>query len=1318
MIANWAVKNRITVLVITILLTIWGFYAYFNIPKEAAPSIKVPNIIVQTVYPGVSPDDIEALVTQPMEREIQNVTGIKELRSTSSEGASIITIQFEPSVSIEDAYQKVRDKVNTVKVKLPTDVREPVVREINLSELPILTVNLAAGYSLARLKVVADKLKEDIESVSGVLEVEMLGALEREVQIDIDLAALQSYNLSFQDVIGAIQQENANIPGGSVDVDRLNYLVRVNGEFKDPEQIKNIIIKVPEPQGNALRPAPIYVRDVASVKFGFKDRSSYSRLTILHSDENGLGEQVVSKDGKPLQVISLSIKKRAGANILETVDTIKDKIRTGNLARGTHVVLTGDASERVRDLVDELQNNLVSGIFFVIMALVFFLGIRASMLVSISIPLSMLMSFVVFQLMGVTLNFIVLFSLIIALGLLADNAIVVVENIYRYREMGYEKFEAARLATQEITSPVIFATLTTLAAFFPMLLWPGVIGKFMGFLPLTLIITLSTSLFVALVMNPVITAYLVRLDGEAKPQTPRWMRVVQAICVVSLAFIIGVTNPITLPVLAGMSVVTFLFARYILVPVSTKFMNEIFPRYLANYKIFLSGMMDRDYSVKWALLRNTFSLSAFALGVTLLILSSFMGGMGHKIPMGTTAFSIPQLVFMSVGGLSLVLGILAIFVHTFEAMIRSGFKGVKYGGYTAIFMVLIVGVAYLKTDWIMPNAMANLRNTAISLMITPVLMVILGLIGGLLKLTRPLILTDNRAVLLNITFGLFFGIFMVFAIAPTGVAFFPETDPRQVNFKIEGSIGTNINASNRMVLHAEDKLHQLITKDPKVAENISNMQVGVGTSSNPFFGGGTPQSSQITINMVDYGKRGETTKNTLTKIRETIDGIAGALLKFEAPKQGPPTGAPINIEIAGKDFSTIVNLAKDIKLKLQRATEKGQIPGLVDVRDNLNSGRPEVRVKIDRERAQQFKLNTVQIAQTIRNAINGSEASKYREGEDEYNIMVRLKPEDRANIESIKNLTIPVNVAGNPNNRRQLPISAVADLEIGTGFGSITRLDQKRVVTVQGDTSPGFTGPTVLASAQAFLKDYKVPEGYTLTYTGENKDMNESFSFLALAFWMGVAGIFLLLVLEFRNIKGPLVIMTSMILSLMGVMIGLILTRSPFGLMTFIALISLSGLVVNHAIVLIDFALKLERRGVDTREAIIEAGVIRTRPIFLTIVTSVIGLVPLVFGLNIDFVSLFEAGDPGFQWGSENGQFWMPMNVALISGSIFSIFLTLYVAPVMYNVFSSIGARLTRHHKEVEQNSPVMSLKHEVTGGDGFDMDGVGMSERTLNVGE
>ncbi len=513
-ITDLAIRQRTTVLVLTVLLAVGGLVSYLTIPKESFPSIEIPNIVITTIYPGASPEDIESLITKPIEEELQGIAGIDEIRSTSTEGVSTIVVEFMPDqISLDEAFQKVRDKVDIAKAELPEDAEEPIVSEIDLSELPIMTINLAAPYALSRLKEVAEDLSDELEALPDVLEATVVGGLEREVQVNVDRAALQAYNLTFNDVINAIQRENTNLPGGSIDVDRLNYLVRVDGEFEVPEEINNIVIKAPGGK-------PIYVRDVAEVVFGYKERDSYAYLRVLQREEDGRLVPVHNQSGEPLQVVSLSIRKRSGANILETTEAIRQVLDRFPFPAGTEVVITGDQSEDVRTLVRDLENNIISGLIFVVAVLLFFLGVRTATLVGIAIPLSMFTSFLVFQALGYTLNFVILFSLIIALGMLVDNAIVIVENIYRFREQGYSRFEAARLATAEVGGAVVASTATTVAAFVPMLFWPGTIGKFMSFLPLTLIITLSASLFVALVINPVLTGYFVRLEGEKAPRPP------------------------------------------------------------------------------------------------------------------------------------------------------------------------------------------------------------------------------------------------------------------------------------------------------------------------------------------------------------------------------------------------------------------------------------------------------------------------------------------------------------------------------------------------------------------------------------------------------------------------------------------------------------------------------------------------------------------------------------------------------------------------------------------------------------------------------
>lgn len=1254
-ITHLAIRQRTTILVLTVLLAVGGLVSYLTIPKESFPSIEIPNIIITTVYPGASPEDIESLITKPIEEELQGITGIDEIRSTSTEGVSTIVVEFLPDqITLDEAFQKVRDKVDLAKAKLPEDAEEPIVSEIDLSELPIMTINLAAPYALSRLKEVAENLADELEALPDVLEATVVGGLEREVQVNVDRAALQAYNLTFNDVANAIRQENTNLPGGSIDVDRLNYLVRVDGEFEVPEEINNIVIKAPSGR-------PIYVRDVAEVVFGYKERDSYAYLRVLQREEDGRLVPVHADTDEPLQVVSLSIRKRSGANILETTQAIRQVLDRFPFPAGTEVVITGDQSEDVRALVRDLENNIISGLIFVVAVLLFFLGVRTATLVGIAIPLSMFISFLVFQALGYTLNFVILFSLIIALGMLVDNAIVIVENIYRFREQGYSRFEAARLATAEVGGAVVASTATTVAAFAPMLFWPGIIGEFMSFLPLTLIITLTSSLFVALVINPVLTGYFMRIEGEKAPRLPRHVRLLVAGVVLVLGLVLALANWKTLVVLVIAVPVIYLLHRYLFSPIGNWFIHQGLPGLIRRYRAFLSWMLERDYTVPRALLRNTFALGSFTLGVLLLVLgsglSALLGG-----PSGMV-LTLPGLVLA-------VVGLIGIILHTLETLFLGAWATVRGGLIFAAVVFVVTGLMYLS-----PREVALI--TIVELLTLPLIVVLTGLLGVLLNRRgrRYLILTDNRARLLNSVLGALFAILAMFALSPTGVEFFPKTDPNQIQVTLTAPLGTNVETTDRIAREALQRIEQLLSAHPEDQANVKNIQVNVGVGGDRRFGGGSsqPEVATITLDLVDYEDRAVSSRETLVRLRQQLQGIPGVTLKIDQDRMEPPTGPPVNIEISGPDFKEIVRITTEIKQRLIEAAETGRIPGLVDIRDNLNTGRPEVRVRIDRERAGRFGLSTQQIASTVRAAINGIEASQYRTGEDEYDITVRLKEADRRSLESLRNLTIL-------HEGQQIPLAAVADFELGGGLGAITRQDLQRVATVSGDVAPGYNAQAVLQQVRQYLADYErtLPPGYHLAYTGENEEQQESFSFLTTALLIGSSLIFLIMIAQFNRVSGPFLIMIAVGLSLIGVLLGLILTRTAFGLMTFIGLISLAGIVVNNNIVLIDYTMQLQQRGLSKHDAIIEAGATRLRPVILTALTTIIGLVPLTFGINIDFVGLLIDWNPNFQIGSENTQFWGPMGTAIISGLMFGTFLTLVIMPVLYSAFDSVATHLRR----------------------------------------
>ena len=1251
-ITNKSIEYRTSIVILTIILMVGGLISYATISKESFPSIEFPNIVITTIYPGASPDDIESLITQHIEREIQSINGIKEIRSTSTEGVSSILVEFNPDVSIDDALQKVRDRVDLAKPDMPTDAEEPLINEIDLQEIPVMTINLTADYPLTRLKEVADDLAEELESIPSILDVTVVGGLEREVQVNVNLNRLQGYKLTFDDIVEAIQTENINIPGGSIDMDRLNYLVRVNGEFANPSEIENIVIDTPGGM-------PVYIRDVAQVDFGFKDRATFSRLQVIQVEDDDGNLHSLNDEASTIRpVISLNVKKRSGDNILDTAKRVEAMVESYPLPSGTTYEVTGDQSIAVETMVKDLENNIISGLLFVVAVLLFFLGVRNSVLVGIAIPISMFITFILLQSLGYTLNFIILFSLIIALGMLVDNAIVIVENIYRFRSEGHSRFDAARLGTGEVAMPVLASTLTTVAAFAPMLFWPGIMGAFMSYMPLTLIFTLSASLFVALIINPVVTGIFIRLESEERRPTSRTVKVAVAVSIIAFALIVAIANPVSLVTLGLSAVVLYALHRFVMKPVGDRFVRTGLPRLIEHYRAFLAWNLKRDYTVKRAMLRNTFALGSLSGGVVLLILGGAVAAAA-----GTSA----AMILLVPGAILTVVGILGVIVHTAETLFAARGGSVRGGLIYGAVTLVILGLMAL-------GAREVALGTVINLLIMPVAIIALGLLGVLFATRTHYILTDNRAKLITGALGALFGIVAMFGYANPGTELFPDTDPNIVQITLNGALGTNVDESNRLGAETHDKLSNLVATEALTHAAIKNIQTNVGVGGDLMFGGGnaSPETAQLTINMVKYGDRRESSKTTMQRIRDTIAGIPGVDIAFAQDEAGPPTGAPVNIEITGEDFDEIVRITKEVRGLLEQADKSGAIAGLIDISDDINDGRPEMHVRIDRERAARAGLSTSEIAGAIRAAVYGIEAGKYREYDDEYDITVRLAEIDRSDLASVRNLTVVYE-------GEQIPVASVADFEVTGGLGSITRLDLQRVATVSSEVLPAFNGQQVLTQVQAHLAEYRenLPLGYSLSYTGESEDQEEAFGFLTTAFLIAASLIFLIMVAQFNRVGIPFIIMIAVGLSLIGVLLGLILTRTPFGLMTFIGLISLAGIVVNNNIVLLDYTLQLRDRGYGKAAAIIEAGATRLRPVVLTALTTVIGLIPLTLGIGIDFVGFITDLRPNFQFGSENTQFWGPMGSTIIAGLSFATFLTLVVVPVMYSVYDSLSNRLS-----------------------------------------
>lgn len=1123
-----ALKNKNTVYLLTVILLFFGIYSYINLPKELFPEIVWPQIMVQTVYPGNSPEDIENLITRPIEKEVDNVRGLKELTSISAQDASMIFAEFNTDVDLEDALRRVKDAVDNAKRDLPPvndQFPGPLVFDIDFSEFAILNINLSGDYSVEELKFYAEYLQDEMENINEVSKVIIEGVNDREIKINVDLMRLEAYELTFNDIIGAIQAENISMSEGEILLGEARRSIRVVGEFKKVDELKHIIVKRDDDN-------IVYLQDVADIVDGYAETSSYARL-----------------DKEP--VVSVQIVKKGGENLLSTtkkVYAVLDKAKKENmLPPNINIAITNDQSEMVDMQLKNLLNSMIMGVIFVVLVLFFFLGTRNALFVGLAIPLSMMISFVVIGVIDFRINMIVLFSLILALGMLVDNAIVVVENIYRFVDNGYEPWEAAKKATGEIAVPIIASTATTLAAFLPLAMWKGIMGEFMKYLPITLIIVLTSSLFVALVIIPVVSATFIKVKT-------------------------GNDN--------GNG-------------------NEKRKRRMAIF---------------------------FALGLI---------GIGILFLLGKV---------MILGNILVLFGIIGLLHQLFLRKMEAWFQ--------EIFLVRLENI-YSRT------------------------------LKFALKGKRLLLFFFGTIALMILTIMLFFG-------SMPNVTLFPDSDPNYINVVSKLPIGTDITKTNEFVEKLENDIIDFLDPYENVIKNkdgkldtvkiVESVLTTVGKGDPmDFSAGAKPNQAIITISFIDYDLRGKqnNTSDMMAALSDHILGkYPGVEIEISKDEGGPPTGKPINLEIIGQDFDKLVYLADTIKTYIEMA----DISGIEGLKMNISTQKPELLIHIDRDKAQRFGLSTGQIAGTLRNALFGFEVSDFKVGEDDYPIQIRLKDEYRYDLSSMLNFKIPVFGDGPPS---YIPLSAVADFQYSTTFSSIRRKDMDRVVTLYSNVIEGYNANTINQQLMGLMEDFELPSGYRYEFTGEQQEQNESSEFLGRAMMIALALIILILVTQFNSGIRPLIIITSVLFSTIGVFGGLWTFKMDFIIiMTGIGIISLAGIVVNNAIVLVDYiellkARKRKELGMPdgaflplevATECIINAGKTRLRPVLLTAITTILGLVPMAIGLNFDFEGLFRNYDPNMYFGGDMAAMWSPMSWTIIFGLTFSTFLTLVIVPVMYRI--------------------------------------------------
>ncbi|SKB54020.1 Multidrug efflux pump subunit AcrB [Salegentibacter holothuriorum] len=1141
--SSWAINNKMTVYVIIAIIMIGGLMSYYNMPRETFPEVVETKIYVSSINPGNSAEDVEKFITEPLEEEFNDVAGVKEISSSTFQDYSLVIVEFEEDVEIESAKIKVKDKVDMVKAEttwptLDNGAKvEPNVFDLNISEeMPILNINLTGDYTVQQLKEYAEYLQERIELLPQIKEASIRGAEEMEVEIAVDIYKMTASKVSFSDIVNAVSAENRTISGGNVITSGVQKNIRIVGEIEDPKELQNVVVKTDG--GN------IFLKDIADINFREKDATTFAR-----------------EYGKP--VVMLDVKKRAGKNMIEAVDQIKEIVKKEQeeyLPESLGVSITNDLSTNTKSQVDDLVNNIIFGVILVVLVLMFFLGFRNALFVGIAIPLSMFLSYIILSSMGYTLNTMVLFALVMGLGMLVDNGIVVVENVYTLMDEGMPRKQAAKQGLGEIAWPIIASTATTLAAFFPLGLWPGIIGSFMVIFPITLSIVLGSSLFVALIVNSMLTSQFMKTE-------------------------------------------------------------------------------EGEFTKK-----------------KLIRVSSILGGFGALLLI--IGFVIDAGALRAFGNILLLAAIL---LWAYKYFIS---KGVDYFQYTAL-------------KW-----MENIYEK-----------------------TLKFSLRGKKAYLVFFgTLLLLFLSFVLIGLVQPKVLFFPENEPNQVITYIEYPQGTDIHKTNELTKKVEQRIFEAIEQyededgfNFMVESAISQVGEGAG---NPQTDGGQqnemPHKAKVTLSMREFTeRRGVSSSEVLSEVREAVQGFPGASIVVEKDAAGPPTGYPINMELKGEDYEQMLQEAEDLRTYINDLS----IAGIEELKIDVNKSKPELSVEVDRRKAGQLGVSTSQVGQTLRRAIYGEEVSTYKDGDDDYEINVRFADEYRYNENVLFNQPVTFKDQ-NTGEIIQVPISSLVTTESSSSFSSIKRKDLKRVITLYSNVLQDYNGNEIVGQLKTALRSYDLPKDITLEFTGEQEEQEENMAFLLKALLIAMGGILLILVAQFNSLSKPIIIVMAVVLSLVGVFLGLIIFQMDFIIiMTMMGIISLAGIVVNNAIVLVDYTqILIDRKkrefNIDdeellTREqyfdCIVRGGKSRLRPVLLTAITTVLGLIPLAVGLNIDFFSLFIDYDPKIFIGGDNVVFWGPLAWTVIFGLVFATFLTLVVVPVMFYLVNRAKVKTADKRKERKQ---------------------------------
>jgi len=1127
--SSWAINNKTIIYVLIAMILFMGYSAYQSMPRENFPEINETKIYISSVYSGNTAEDIEKLITDPLENKLKTLSNVIEITSTSQEDFSMVVVEFDENISLDQAKQKVKDEIDseTASDDWPTfnDAKvEPNVFDLSMSEeFPILNINISGDYPVEKLKEFAEYLEDEIEDLPEIKEADIRGAQEKEVEIAVDIFKMMAAKVSFNDIINAVKNGNVTMSAGNLITSGQRRTIRIIGEIENPSDLDNFVVK-------SENENPIYLKNIAKVTFKEKEKTTYARE---------FGEVVVMLD----------VKKRAGKNMVAAAEKIKiivNEARSNIFPSDLKVTITNDQSSKTIGQVDDLVNNIIFGIILVVTVLMFFLGFRNALFVGFAIPMSMFMSLMILNALGYTMNTMILFGLIMGLGMLVDNGIVVVENVYRLMdEEGMTRKTAAKKGISEIAFPIIISTATTVAAFIPLGMWPGIMGEFMMLLPITLSIVLGSSLFVAVFFNSVMVSQFMSVEDMDMP----------------LKKIITVTSIMTL-----IGILIFLFG--------------------GAYRILGSIMV----------------ITAVMLWVYRLFLRKMSKYFQSKI--------------------------LVIWEKFYEKTIRITLKG-----------------------W------------------------------------RPYAISIGTFILLLVAFV---GFGASVSSHRTKVEFFPDNKPNQIIIYIEYPQGTDIEKTNKITQDIENRVYTLLNdKEYFEGDDYNFMvesavsQVGEG-AGNPRKDMGSaaemPNKGKITASMREFKfRKGKNSELLRQKIQKALVGIyPGVAISVEKDENGPPAGYPINIEIKGNDYAELIDTAE----KMRDFINSKNISGIDELKIDVNRSKPSMYVEIDRKKAGELGVSAGQIGQQLRNSIFGSKAGVYKKDGEDYDIYVRFNKEDKYNKNAIFNQKIIFRDQAS-GKIKEIPVSSVTKQKNNSGFSAIKHKDVKRVVTVYSALAPGYTDASAIVNQiQAEMQgSFEIQEDIDIDYTGQIEEQNKQMIFLIGAFFTGLGLIFLILIFQFNSISKPAIIMLAIFLSLIGVFGGLIITGDSFVIMmTMMGIISLAGIVVNNGVVLLDYTqLLIDRKKFELNldedellddkniyEIIVRAGKARLRPVLLTAITTILGLIPLAIGFNINFYTLFSEFNPNIYIGGDNVRFWGPLAWTVIYGLLIATFLTLIVVPILF----------------------------------------------------